>query len=315
MQVNKSTDSWRIVPLFGSTGTVQLISDLVRGCSIQVERRRSSKPLPYILTPASLNLQLATPRADQACWVYYPPPPPSQLIIITSKCIIVAIAASVPNLQHLSLDKIARSAIYTSELIGVYPFVPVVSGDADIPDHPVLGSGLSLPSLLRLSTLRKLKVRDTHLGHPNWSLTPIHHAPQFPDPGSRYHMSPNFNRVRTERIVGNVGPALDKFSLNTALTREAFEKPKETLLCKLRKIYLTLLFPVENVVDTLAILSGSPVKELSVRCHDQFMMNRTKLKRSLTLYYSMTVQLYLRKICDTHTTPHRRARRIHWSRT
>ncbi|KAI0095002.1 hypothetical protein BDY19DRAFT_902049 [Irpex rosettiformis] len=187
-----------------------------------------------------------------------------------SERLVVSIAASVPNLQELSLDRIARSALHAPELIGAYPFVPVVTGDADIPDHPRLGSDLSLPSLLRLPTLRKLKIRDTHLGDPKWCVTPISCSLEFLDLGSYCNESPEFNRVCTERIVGTVGHAVDEFSLNTALSGEtyAFEKPKETPLKKLRKVHLTPLFPVENVVDTLTTLSGSPVEELSVRCYE-----------------------------------------------
>ena len=160
--------------------------------------------------------------------------------------------------------------MHAPELIGAYPFVPVVSGDDDIPDHPRLGSDLSLPSLLSLPTLKKLKIRDTHLGDPKWSVTPISCSLEFLDLGSYCNESPDFNRVCTERIVGNVGHAVDEFSLNTALSGEkyAFEKPKETPLKKLRKIHLTPLFPVENVVDTLTTLSGSPVEELNVRCYE-----------------------------------------------
>ncbi|KAI0694911.1 hypothetical protein BC835DRAFT_1415202 [Cytidiella melzeri] len=192
-----------------------------------------------------------------------------------SERLVVSIAASVPNLQELSLDRITRSALHAPELIGAYPFVPVISGDDDIPNHARLGSDLSLPSLLRIPTLKKLKIRDTHLGDPKWSITPICCSLEFLDLGSCYHESPDFNRVCTERIVGNVGPAVDEFSLNTALSGEtyAFEKPKETPLKKLRKIHLTPLFPVENVVDTLTTLSGSPVEELSVRCHEDDVMD------------------------------------------
>lgn len=168
------------------------------------------------------------------------------------------------------MDRIARSALHAPELVGAYPFVPVVSGDADIPDHPILGSELSLPSLLCLPTLKKLKIRDTHLGDSKWSVTPIQCSLEFLDLGNYCNESPDFNRVCTERIVGNVGHVVDEFSLNTALSGEtyAFEKAKETPLKKLRKIHLTPLFPVENVVDTLTTLSGSPVEELSVRCHE-----------------------------------------------
>lgn len=175
-----------------------------------------------------------------------------------------------PNLKELSLDRISRSAVHAPELIGAYPYVPVVTGDESIPAHPLLGSELSLPSLLRLPTLKKLRIRDTHLGDPMWAVTPIRCTLEFLDLGSCYHETQDFNRVCTERIVGNVGHTVDEFSLNTAISTETFgfEKPKETPLKKLRKIHLTPLFPVENVVDTLATLSGSPVEELSIRCHE-----------------------------------------------
>ncbi|EKM61198.1 uncharacterized protein PHACADRAFT_247651 [Phanerochaete carnosa HHB-10118-sp] len=187
-----------------------------------------------------------------------------------SERLVVSIAASVPNLKELSLDRISRSALHAPELVGVYPYIPVVKGDESIPAHPLLGSELSLPSLLRLPTLKKLRIRDTHLGDPKWAVTPICCSLEFLDLGSCYHESQDFNRVCTERIVGNVGQSVDEFSLNTAISAEtyAFEKPKETPLKKLRKIHLTPLFPVENVVDTLTTLSGSPVEELSIRCHE-----------------------------------------------
>jgi hypothetical protein len=160
--------------------------------------------------------------------------------------------------------------VHAPELIGAYPFVPVVTGDESIPPHPLLGSELSLPSLLRLPTLKKLRIRDTHLGDPMWSVTPIRCSLEFLDLGSCYQETQDFNRICTERIVGNVGHTVDEFSLNTTITADtfAFEQPKETPLRKLRKIHLTPLFPVENVVDTLSTLSGSPVEELSVRCHE-----------------------------------------------
>ena len=90
---------------------------------------------------------------------------------------------------------------------------------------------------------------------------------QMLDLGSCCHESPDFNRICTERIVNNVGHSIDDLSLNTAITGDAIELTKpESPLKKLRKIQLTPLFPVENVVDTLPTLSDSPVEQLSVRC-------------------------------------------------
>ncbi|KAL4241725.1 hypothetical protein ABKN59_000892 [Abortiporus biennis] len=186
-----------------------------------------------------------------------------------SERLVVAIAAAVPNLVHLSLDRIARSAIHAPELVGAYPFVPVVVGDDDIPACPVLGEELSLPSLLRLPTLKRLRIRDTHLGDSRWSTTHVSCSLEVLDLGSCCHESPDFNRVCTERIVSNVGHTVGEFSLSAALSIEAFNSAhEEPPLKRLRKIHLTPLFPVENVVDTLTTLSDSPVEQLSVKCFE-----------------------------------------------
>ncbi|KZT75176.1 hypothetical protein DAEQUDRAFT_807407 [Daedalea quercina L-15889] len=187
-----------------------------------------------------------------------------------SERLVVAIAASVPSLSRLSLDRITRSALHAPDLVGVYPFIPLVAGDEDIPDHPLLGSELRLPSLLRLPTLRKLRIRDTHLGDSQWSTTPVACALEVLDLGSCYHASPEFNRECTERIMGNVGHTVDEFALNTALTPQTFKyaQHNEAPLKRLRKIHLTPLFPVGNVVDTLSTLSDSPIEQLSVQCYE-----------------------------------------------
>lgn len=171
------------------------------------------------------------------------------------------------------MDRISRSAVHAPELVGVYPYVPVVTGDETIPAHALLGSDLSLPSLLRIPTLKKLRFRDTHLGDRMWAMVPVCCSLEFLDLGGCYHETQDFNRICTERIVGSIGHTVNAFSLNTSISTEtfSFEKPKETPLKKLRKIHLTPLFPVENVVDTLTTLSGSPIEELSVRCHEDDM--------------------------------------------
>ncbi|KAH9847382.1 hypothetical protein C2E23DRAFT_765419 [Lenzites betulinus] len=187
-----------------------------------------------------------------------------------SERLVVSIAASVPNLRQLSLDRITRSAIHAPDLLGARPFVPVVKGDEDIPDHAVLGHELRLPALLRLPTLKKLRIRDTHLGDPHWETMPVCCALEVLDLGSCYHESNDYNRVCNERIMGNIGHTVDECALNTALTSQTFAHAKhpERPLTKLRKIHLTPLFPVENVVDTLTTLSDSPVESLSVQCHE-----------------------------------------------
>ena len=181
----------------------------------------------------------------------------------------VSIAASVPRLRDLALDRVTRSALHAPELVGAVPFVPVVSGDADIPPHPRLGADLALPSLLRLPALRRLRIRDTHLGDPNWALAPPACALECLDLGSCCLETPDFNRLCTERIAGAVGATVDDLALSSPVSTEtfAFAAPRATPLKRLRKLTLMPLFPVEGVVDTLASLSGSPVAELAVRCH------------------------------------------------
>ncbi|OBZ80031.1 hypothetical protein A0H81_00899 [Grifola frondosa] len=125
------------------------------------------------------------------------------------------------------------------------PFIPLVSGDEDIPDHFLLGAELRLPSLLRLPTLKNLRIRDTHLGDSQWSCTPVHCSLEVLDLGSCYHESLDFNRIyfRVCEEQGNAAQA------------PAQAPPHAPL-------------PVENVVDTLTTLSGSPVEQLSVQCHE-----------------------------------------------
>ncbi|CDO76617.1 hypothetical protein BN946_scf184868.g31 [Trametes cinnabarina] len=235
--------------------------------------------LPYCtqLEQLTLNLAASLAKAVIPCFEH--------LVSLKSLCIdhcgdedrsplserlVVSIAASVPNLRQLSLDRITRSAMHAPDLVGARPFVPVVKGDEDIPDHPILGRELRLPSLLRLPTLKKLRIRDTHLGDPNWESTPVYCSLEVLDLGSCYHESSDYNRVCTERIMGNIGHTVDECALSAALTAQAFARAKhpEKPLKKLRKVHLTPLFPVENVVDTLATLSDSPVESLSVQCHE-----------------------------------------------
>lgn len=75
----------------------------------------------------------------------------------------MALAASLPSLSHLSMSRITRSAIHVDPCDVPYD-VPIITNDFDVPPHPLLGSDLALPSLLRLPSLRTLEIRDTWLG-------------------------------------------------------------------------------------------------------------------------------------------------------
>ncbi|KAJ3567868.1 hypothetical protein NP233_g6081 [Leucocoprinus birnbaumii] len=170
-----------------------------------------------------------------------------------SERLVVAIAASCQNLQDLSLDRITRSELHAPDLQGV-PYIP---------------PNLRLPSLLRIPTLRKLTIRDTHLGDEHWSTTPVACRLQVLDLGSCYHENEDFNRTCTETIMAAVGPTVDEFSLTTAVSNDKlFAKPTETPLPKLRKLHITPFFPVDSVVETISNLAGSPIENLSLQCYE-----------------------------------------------
>lgn len=185
-----------------------------------------------------------------------------------SERLVVSIAASIPGIEELSLDRISRSRLHAPELEGVYPFVPLVLGDDDISDHPLLGSELCLPSLLRIPSLRKLIIRDTHLGDHRWATTPVACRLEVLDLGSCYHENEEFNRVCTERIMAAVGPSVNEFSLTTSVSDSMFAKSSVTPLQRLRKLHITPFFPVDSVVDTMSNLAGSPIESLSMQCYE-----------------------------------------------
>lgn len=180
----------------------------------------------------------------------------------------VSVAASLPSLEKLSLHCISRSTLHAPELIGVYPYIPLVTGDDDIEDHPILGADLSLPSLLRIPTLRELKIQDTHLGDPRWAVTPTACRLQVLELGSCQHETEETNSAFIESIMSNIGPTVDEASLSTVIASETFAEPSATPLKHLRKLNISPFFPVDSVVDTMTNLSGSPIESVSVRCFE-----------------------------------------------
>ncbi|KAJ6590546.1 hypothetical protein DFH09DRAFT_1026598 [Mycena vulgaris] len=184
-----------------------------------------------------------------------------EVLLPLSERLVVSIAASVPDLRYLSLDRVSRSTVHAPELVGKYPFVPLVRGDEDIPDHPLLGAELSLPSLLSIPSLRQLNIRDTHLGDPRWATAPVVCRLEVLDLGSCAHEPDGPNQLALSRIMSAVGPSLASVSLATALP----SKPA-TPLPHLRQLHIAPFFPVADVSDTMAALAGSPIEALSVQC-------------------------------------------------
>ncbi|KAJ7190944.1 hypothetical protein GGX14DRAFT_482223 [Mycena pura] len=184
-----------------------------------------------------------------------------EIVAPLSERLVVSIAASVPDLRYLELDRVSRSTLHAPELVGKYPFVPLVRGDDDIPDHPTLAAELSLPSLLAIPSLRQLTIRDTHLGDPRWATAPVACRLEVLDLGSCAHEPDAPNRLAVERIMSAVGPSLSSFSVATAL-----DAPPRTPLPRLRALHISPFVPPDDVVDTVAALAASPIEALSVQC-------------------------------------------------
>lgn len=180
-----------------------------------------------------------------------------------SERLVVSIAASIPNLQYLYLDRVSRSVLHAPEVIGVYPYVPLVSGDENIPDHPRLASNLNLPYLLTIPSLRNLVIRDTHLGDPTWASVPVACNLEILDLGGCCHVSEEFNQLCTERIISAAGRTVEEFRLPTTMSPEA-----ATSLKRLRRLHISPFHPVDSVVDTISNLSGSPIESLSMQCFE-----------------------------------------------
>lgn len=180
-------------------------------------------------------------------------------------------AASVPHLQRLTLDGVTRSLVHAPELLGNYPFVPLVVGDEDVEPHPILGSHLSLPSLLRIPTLRTLQLSDTHLGDSLWGTTLSSSRLEVLDLGACSYVTPEFNMECTERIINNLAGSspIRELFVSTPLQDEGFRDPFSTPLKSLDHIHLMPLLPVDCVVETLCTLSGSPVHTISVECYEE----------------------------------------------
>lgn len=161
--------------------------------------------------------------------------------------------------------------MHAPELVARYPFVPLVIGDEDIEPHPVLGSDLSLPSLLRIPTLEKLHLSETHLGDRLWGTTPSSSNLQVLDLGAYSQSDPEFNMECTERIINNLArsSSIRELFVSTPLQDEMFKNPFSTPLRSLEHVHLTPLLPADRIVETLFTLSGSPLHTISVEGYEE----------------------------------------------
>jgi hypothetical protein len=186
-------------------------------------------------------------------------------MVFRSERLVVSVALEIPLLQELTLDKITRSQVHAPDLFGT--FIPTVVGDTDIEDHPIIGSALSLPSILQISTLQQLRIRDTHLGDRRWESVTCNAPLSVLDLGSHCHVSPEVGRAHVEAIVRNVARAspVHKLAIATGLEQTEFQH-STTPLKSLRHLELTSFFPTDGIVSTLSTLSGSPIETIAAQC-------------------------------------------------
>jgi hypothetical protein len=184
----------------------------------------------------------------------------------------------------LTLDRISRSTLHAPDLINAYPLIPLVAGDDNIDDHPELGSALCLPSLLRIPSLKKLTIRDTHLGDSLWLTTPPACHLEAIDLSGCSHETDDVNSLFVERIISAIGLTVVEASLSTAILGAPFARPSSTPFKQLRRLTISPYFPIESVVDTMTNLSGSPIDTISVQCFaDDVIDMRSAVKDFLSL--------------------------------
>ena len=161
--------------------------------------------------------------------------------------------------------------MHAPELLARYPFVPLVLGDEDIEPHPVLGSDLSLPSLLRIPTLQSLQLSETHLGDRLWGTTPSSPNLQVLDLGAYSQSDPESNMMCVERIINNLArsSSIRDLFVSTPLRDEMFKNSSSTPLRSLEHVHLTPLLPADRIVETLFTLSGSPIRTISVEGYEE----------------------------------------------
>jgi hypothetical protein len=222
-------------------------------------------------------------------------------MIFRSERLVVSIALAIPQLQELTLDMITRSKMHAPDLLAT--FIPTVIGDHDIEDHPIVGSALSLPSLLQIPTLQQLRIRDTHLGDRRWEgatcLAPL----SVLDLGSCGHVSPETGRTHVEAIVKNVAKAspVNRLAIANGLGQTEFQHPT-TPLKNLHHLELTSFFPIDSIVDTLSTLVGSPIETVAVQCFNDDVDDlcealetflSIKVERGLDQFHQQLKQLFI----------------------
>ncbi|KAF8633892.1 hypothetical protein AX15_001195 [Amanita polypyramis BW_CC] len=214
-----------------------------------------------------------------------------------SERLVVYIAASLPNLHTLNLDRISRSTMHSPELDYAYPPIPRVINDDDVPSHPFLGTHLNLPSLLRLPSLRRLSIKDTHLGDSEWELTvPPSCKLEYLELGDCCYESELGNGLAIQRLLRAAGASIVDLTLGSSVplpsspSSSLFSSLSESdlgpvsgstsvpfhnsirssislpIFGNLKIIRISPFFPIESLSEALSNFAGSPIEVLSIEC-------------------------------------------------
>ncbi|KAF8918939.1 hypothetical protein CPB85DRAFT_1279465 [Mucidula mucida] len=163
-----------------------------------------------------------------------------------SERLVVAFCSSLPSLTSLTLNGVTRSALHAPPL-----FFPVVRNDDNIPPHPVFGTDLALPQILRIASLNSLVIRDTPLSDARWETVPVackiaHVELDGPD---------------ADRVLARIGPSVQHVSLGVSA-------PPRAPCPVLTRLHTTPYFPPDSLAPTLSspVLSSSPISRVDMEC-------------------------------------------------
>ncbi|KAF9226308.1 hypothetical protein BS17DRAFT_777039 [Gyrodon lividus] len=200
-----------------------------------------------------------------------------------SERLAVSLAASLPSLSHLTLSRITRSAFHVDPCDVPYD-VPIVMNDFDIPPHPILGSDLALPSLLRLSSLQTIEIRDTWLGCDtkidfDSSSIPCASLEKLVLTGSMYSADAQREGQACAAWLRACGASLRSFELGTSLEMPQEDTPpvqrstaRQTPLKLPRVSHLHInasRILADDLISTLDVLSSCSVGSISIAYEDE----------------------------------------------
>ncbi|KIJ14514.1 hypothetical protein PAXINDRAFT_115819 [Paxillus involutus ATCC 200175] len=199
-----------------------------------------------------------------------------------SERLAVSLAASLPSLSHLTLSRITRSALHVDPCDVPYD-VPIVMNDFNIPAHPILGSDLALPSLLRLPSLQTVEIRDTWLGCDtkidlDGSSTPHPSLEKLVLTGSMYSSDAQREAQACTAWLRACGPSLGSFELGSSLTMPQEQTPLGTRatprrtplqLPRVSHVHINASrILADDLSSTLDVLSPCGVESISIAYED-----------------------------------------------